>query len=239
MAGQYMKRSTMELGGHGPVIVAEDADLQKTANDMAFFKYMNAGQICVSPTRFLVQEKVYDDFVGKFVERAKAVKVGDPMDRSVQMGPVVSERRLVQIEELVSDAVAKGAQTPAGGRRIGNEGNFFEPTVLTGLNKDMRIMNEEPFGPLALMIPYKTLDDAIEEANRLPYGLGAYAFTTNAHSIQRIIKEVEAGMVRVNGGGGGTETPFGGVRDSGVGSDGGPEAIEAYQVWKFVAQGAI
>jgi succinate-semialdehyde dehydrogenase/glutarate-semialdehyde dehydrogenase len=186
-----------------------------------------------------VQEKVYDDFVGKFVERAKAVKVGDPMDRSVQMGPVVSERRLVQIEELVADAVAKGAQTPAGGRRIGNEGNFFEPTVLTGLNKDMRIMNEEPFGPLALMIPYKTLDDAIEEANRLPYGLGAYAFTTNAHSIQRIIKEVEAGMVRVNGGGGGTETPFGGVRDSGVGSDGGPEAIEAYQVWKFVAQGAI
>ena len=177
LAGQHMKRATMELGGHSPAVVFDDADLDAATRGLAFAKFRNGGQVCVSPTRFIVQENIFDEFTQRFTAAARAVKVGNGLDQGTQMGPLVNSKRLNAIEDLVGDAVAKGAKIETGGRRIGNEGNFYEPTVLSGLNLDMRVMNEEPFGPLALMIPFRDLEDALTELNRLPYGLAAYAWT--------------------------------------------------------------
>src|SRR5690349_1944879 len=170
MAGAHMKRMTMELGGHAPVIVFDDADVELASRLLSSNKLRNAGQVCVAPTRFLVQEKVYDSFVGKFTAAVKAVRVGDGMESSTQMGPMANPRRIAAMETLIGDAVKKGAQVKAGGHRIGNKGNFFEPTVLTDVAMDARIMNEEPFGPVAIIAPFATFDDVVTEANRLPYG---------------------------------------------------------------------
>ena len=169
LAGRHMKRATMELGGHAPAIVFDDADVDKAARQLAAAKYRNAGQVCIAPTRFLVQEAVYDSFLGRFVSLAKDIKVGDGRDPQVTMGPLAHARRIQAMEELVGDAVKKGAQVATGGGRLGNKGYFFQPTVLTDVPTDARIMNEEPFGPVALVRPFRTFDDAMEEANRLPY----------------------------------------------------------------------
>ena len=185
LAGQHMKRVTMELGGHAPVIVMDDADVEVAAKQIATAKFRNAGQVCVSPTRFLVQEKIYEQFVDRFVAVAKAVKVGDGVAEGTTMGPLANERRVPAIESLIQDAVQHGAEVRAGGNRIGNKGYFFEPTVVTGVNREMRMMNEEPFGPLAMMLPFHDLDEAVTEANRLPYGLAAYAYTRSARSRTR------------------------------------------------------
>ncbi|WP_373505752.1 NAD-dependent succinate-semialdehyde dehydrogenase [Aestuariivirga sp.] len=237
MAGQHMKRTTMELGGHAPVMVFADADIEAASKTLAFSKFRNAGQVCVSPTRFLVQESVYDDFVDRFSTLASAVKVGDGLAADTVMGPLVSERRRAAVEELIGDAAASGAKVVTGGERIGNHGFFLQPTVLSGVNRGMRIMNEEPFGPVALMIPVKGVDDAIAEANRLPYGLAAYAFTRSAKTVAAISDRVETGMLTINHLGLALpEVPFGGMKDSGYGSEGGSEAIESYLNTKFVTQ---
>jgi succinate-semialdehyde dehydrogenase / glutarate-semialdehyde dehydrogenase len=240
LAGQHMKRVTMELGGHAPVIVMDDADIEVAAKQIATAKFRNAGQVCVSPTRFLVQEKVYSEFVDRFVGVAKGVKVGDGLAEGTTMGPLANERRIPAIESLIQDAVQHGAEVRTGGNRIGNKGYFFEPTVVTGVNRDMRMMNEEPFGPLAMMLPFTDLDEAVEEANRLPYGLAAYAYTRSAKVANAIATRVETGMMTINHLGLALpEIPFGGVKDSGYGSEGGSEAIEAYLNPKLVTQAGM
>ncbi|MCB8883743.1 NAD-dependent succinate-semialdehyde dehydrogenase [Acidisoma cellulosilytica] len=239
MAGQHMKRATMELGGHGPALVFDDADLPSAVDRLVFSKFRNAGQVCVAPTRFLVQEGVYDAFVEEFATRAAALKLGSGLDSETKMGPLINDRRVKAVESLVSDAVAKGAGVATGGRRVGNVGSFYEPTVLTGLTTEMSVMQEEPFGPLALMIPFRDLDEAVAEANRLPYGLAAYAWTGSARTSTLLGQRIESGMLTINHLGLALpETPFGGVKDSGYGSEGGVEAMEAYLNVKFVSQAA-
>jgi succinate-semialdehyde dehydrogenase/glutarate-semialdehyde dehydrogenase len=240
IAGAHMKRVTMELGGHAPSIVFDDADVDLAAKLLATNKLRNAGQVCVSPTRLLVQENVYSEFVGKFTEGVKAARIGDGMDSGTQMGPMANERRIAAMEAFIGDALQKGATLKTGGNRIGNKGNFFEPTVLTDVPKNARIMNEEPFGPVAVIAPFNSFDDAVEEANRLPYGLAAYAYTRSAKTAQAIAASVETGMISINHHGLALpEVPFGGVKDSGYGSEGGSEAIEAYLNTKFVSQAGL
>jgi succinate-semialdehyde dehydrogenase / glutarate-semialdehyde dehydrogenase len=240
LAGTHMKRVTMELGGHAPSIVFDDADVDLASKLLAANKHRNAGQVCIAPTRFLVQEKVYDDFVDRFTAHAKAVKVGDGLDKDTRMGPMANPRRIAAMEAFIADAVQKGARLRTGGHRIGNKGNFFEPTVLTEVPKDARVMNEEPFGPLAVISPFVSFDEVVEEANRLPYGLAAYAYTRSAKTAAAIAASVETGMISINHHGLALpEVPFGGVKDSGYGSEGGSEAIEAYLNTKFVSQAGL
>jgi succinate-semialdehyde dehydrogenase/glutarate-semialdehyde dehydrogenase len=240
LAGQHMKRVTMELGGHAPAIVFDDADVDAAAKILSANKYRNAGQVCISPTRFLVQEKVYPAFLDKFVAATKAVKVGDGLEKDTRMGPLAHARRIDWMEQMVSDAVQKGAKLQTGGKRIGNKGFFFEPTVMTDVPKTARIMNEEPFGPLAPIASFKEFDEVVEEANRLPYGLAAYAYTRSAKTAAAIGAAIESGMVSINHHGLALpETPFGGVKDSGYGSEGGSEAIEAYLNTKFISQAGL
>ena len=240
LAGLHMKRMTMELGGHAPVIVFDDADIDVAVKTMIGSKFRNAGQVCISPTRFLVQEGVYKSFVDKFVTAAKALKVGDGLDAASQMGALANPRRTGAMEVNVEDAQKNGGKILAGGKRIGQQGNFFEPTVVAELPNSARAMNEEPFGPMAIINPFKSFDDAVREANRLPYGLAAYAWTRSAKTANAIASQVETGMMTINHLGLGIpEVPFGGVKDSGYGSEGGTEAIEAYLNPKFVSQAGL
>jgi succinate-semialdehyde dehydrogenase/glutarate-semialdehyde dehydrogenase len=240
LAGQHMKRVTMELGGHAPAIVFDDADLDLAVRTLAGAKFRNAGQVCVSPTRFLVQEKLYAPFVEKFAAAARAVKVGNGMEEGTQMGPLVHERRIPWVDGLMADARQKGAEVHTGGERIGNKGYFYQPTVLTGVGRDARMMNEEPFAPVAMIASFKDFDEVVEEANRLPYGLASYAFTRSAKTANAIAAKVESGMMTINHLGLALpEVPFGGIKDSGYGSEGGSEAIEAYLNTKFVSQAGL
>ena len=240
LAGAHMKRVTMELGGHAPAIVFEDADLDAAAKILSTNKFRNAGQVCISPTRFLVQETVYAAFVEKFTAHVKAAKVGDGLEAGTTMGPLANPRRITAMETFIADAVEHGAQVRTGGNRIGNKGNFFEPTVLTDVPRDARIMNEEPFGPVAVISPFRDFDDVVAEANRLPFGLASYAYTRSAKTANAIAAAVEAGMMSINHHGLALpEVPFGGVKDSGYGSEGGLEAIEAYLNTKFVSQAGL
>ncbi|MBU8542102.1 MULTISPECIES: NAD-dependent succinate-semialdehyde dehydrogenase [Roseomonadaceae] len=240
LAGQHMKRVTMELGGHAPAIVFDDADLELAAKTLAGAKFRNAGQVCVSPTRFLVQQKSYAEFVERFTAIAKGMKVGAGMDSDTQMGPLAHERRVPWIEGLVADARQRGGEVHTGGERIGNKGYFYQPTVITGLGKDARMMNEEPFGPVAMIAPFTDLEDVVEEANRLPFGLASYAFTRSAKTANALANRVESGMMTINHLGLALpEVPFGGMKDSGYGSEGGSEAIEAYLNTKFISQAGL
>ncbi len=240
LAGAHMKRATMELGGHAPAIVFNDADLDAAAKILGANKFRNAGQVCIAPTRFLVQEKVYDEFLEKFIGTAKAIKVGDGLQKETQMGPMANPRRISAMESLIADAQKHGGQVRTGGKRIGNKGFFFEPTVITDVPKDARIQNEEPFGPVLVVSPFREMEDLIVEANRLPYGLAAYAYTRSVKTASALAAQVETGMMAINHHGLALpETPFGGVKDSGYGSEGGPEAIDAYCVTKFVTQASL
>jgi succinate-semialdehyde dehydrogenase/glutarate-semialdehyde dehydrogenase len=237
LAGAHMKRVTMELGGHAPAIVFEDADLEQAVNILGANKFRNAGQVCVAPTRFLVHEKVYPEFVERFTAFAKNMKVGNGLEADTKMGPLVAERRLHAMDSFVSDAIAKGAKIHTGGQRKGNKGYFYEPTVMTDVPLNARIMNEEPFGPLAPISPFKDFDGVVKEANRLSWGLAAYAYTKNTKTAAAIGAAFESGMVSINHHGLALpEVPFGGVKDSGYGSEGGLEALEAYLNTKFVSQ---
>jgi succinate-semialdehyde dehydrogenase/glutarate-semialdehyde dehydrogenase len=236
MAGEHMKPAIMELGGHAPVIVCDDADPEASAATSALGKSRNSGQVCISPTRFFVQEAIYDRFTNAFGEKAKQIKVGDGMAGDTQMGPVANDRRLAAMETLIADAKSKGARVVAGGSRIGNRGYFHELTVLADVPDDARAMNEEPFGPLALLSPVKTLDEAIEKANSLPYGLAGYAFTRSARNVDQLAERIEVGNLSINHlTASFAETPFGGVKDSGYGREGGTEGLECYTVAKNVS----
>jgi len=240
IAGAHMKRVTMELGGHAPAIVFDDADVDTASRLLAGAKYRNAGQVCVSPTRLLVQERIYDQFVEGFVRHAKSVKVGDGLEAETTMGPMANPRRIAAMEGFLGDATQHGATVQTGGSRIGNKGNFFEPTVITDVPKDARVMNEEPFGPLAVISPFRSFEEAVTEANRLPYGLASYAYTRSAKTANAIAAAVESGMMSINHHALALpEVPFGGVKDSGYGSEGGTEAMEGYFNTKFITQTGV
>lgn len=240
LAGAHMKRATMELGGHAPVIVFDDADATLAARTMAAGKYRNGGQVCLSPTRFLVQELVYDTFVQEFVAAATRIKVGSGLDPDTNMGPLANPRRIAAIDATLEDATRHGAKVAAGGHRIGSKGNFFAPTVVTGLSNEARAMNDEPFGPLAIINPFGSFDDAVREANRLPYGLAAYAWTKSAKTANAIASAVESGTISINHIGPAVpEVPIGGIKDSGYGSEGGLEGLESYLNAKFVSQAGL
>jgi len=237
LAGLHMKRATMELGGHAPVMIFDDADMGQAISLMSMHKFRNAGQVCVSPTRFLVQDGVADQFIDGFKAAAEKLKIGNGMEEGVDMGPLANARRIPAIEKMVEDAISKGAKLLTGGRRIGNKGWFYEPTLLADVPTDAAIMNEEPFGPVAVINRVKGVDDALAEANRLPFGLASYAFTTSSETAMRLRNEIRAGMLTVNHLGLALpEVPFGGIGDSGYGTEGGSEAVEAYLDTRFVTQ---
>lgn len=237
LAGEHMKRVTMELGGHAPALVFDDADVALAVRILAGAKFRNAGQVCVAPTRFLIADGVYDSFLDGMVRAAEAVKVGNGLDEGVTMGPLANRRRVEAMEALTADAVERGARVETGGTRIGNRGYFFRPTVLTGVPLDARIANEEPFGPVALVSRFGSYDEAVREANRLPYGLAAYAYTRSAKVMADLGRDIESGMLSINHHGLALpELPFGGIKDSGYGSEGGIEAMDAYVNTKLVTQ---
>ena len=229
MAGQHMKRATMELGGHAPVIVCEDADIALAVKTAAAAKFRNAGQVCISPTRFLVHKSIANDFAQALADNAKALKVGDGLTDGTQMGPLANARRIDAMSAFTEDAVKKGAKLLTGGQRIGSAGNFWQPTILADVPREAKVFNDEPFGPMAAIRPFDTLEEAIKEANRLPYGLAGYGFTKSLKNADLLARRLEVGMVWINMPAmPSAEMPFGGVKDSGYGSEGGPEALEAY-----------
>jgi succinate-semialdehyde dehydrogenase/glutarate-semialdehyde dehydrogenase len=236
MAADGMKRITMELGGHAPVLIFDDCDLEKTLDMVVPQKFRNAGQVCVSPTRFYVQEGIYDAFLKGFAERTHKVTVGNGLDADTRMGPLANARRPEAVGALIADAKAKGARVLAGGEP-GEGGFFFQPTLLADVPNTAEIMNEEPFGPVAVTARFKDFDEAMEQANRLPFGLAAFAFTENGRRANLIGDAIESGMVGIN-----TfaisvaDAPFGGIKDSGFGSEGGPEGLQSYQVVKAIHQ---
>ena len=238
LAAEGVKPATLELGGHAPVIVFEDADIEKAAVMTARSKFRNAGQICIAPTRFYLHEAIHDRFVARFSAIASALKLGEGIDPATQMGPLANVRRMTAMEQMIGDACKLGARVETGGEPVGRRGFFWQPTVLTDVSTDARIMNEEPFGPVAVTRRFRNLDEVVTDANRLPFGLAAYAFTRDTATATLIGDELESGMVGVNhmmltm-----PETPFGGVKESGYGSEGGQEGLDSYLVTKFVTQG--
>jgi succinate-semialdehyde dehydrogenase/glutarate-semialdehyde dehydrogenase len=237
LAAKGMKRATMELGGHSPVVVFGDADPEKSADTISAFKYRNAGQVCISPTRFYVQENIYDRFLKRFTDNAKALKLGDGLEKDTTMGPLANARRLDAMDSFVTDAKNRGGKIQTGGNRSGNQGFFFEPTVITDIPDDSKIMTEEPFGPVAPIVRFKTFDEVVERANSLEFGLAAYTFTSSPKTATAIGDALQSGMVGVNSVAISTpETPFGGIKDSGYGHEGGIEGLEVYMNKKFIAQ---
>jgi succinate-semialdehyde dehydrogenase/glutarate-semialdehyde dehydrogenase len=227
----------MELGGHAPVIIFEDCDFEKTISTLAAAKVRNAGQVCVSPTRFYIQQGIYDRFIDAFSKQIARTRVGNGLAVDTQMGPMANPRRPAAIVDLVSNAVAHGARIRVGGEAIEGHGYFWQPTLLTDVPVEARIMNEEPFGPVVAAAPFRTFDEVVEQANRLPFGLASFAFTENARQANLIGDAIEAGMVGIN-----TTTlaaadaPFGGVKESGHGSEDGPEGLSACLVTKTIHQ---
>ncbi len=237
LAADNLIRTTMELGGHAPVVVFDDADVDNALDAMHAFKFRNAGQVCISPTRFYIQERVYDAFVDGFTQRVEKMSVGNGLEDGVDMGPLVAARQVEKMDEFVSDAVGRGASVKAGGERIGNQGYFYAPTVMRDVPDDARIMTEEPFGPVAPMTSFSTMDDVLERANSLPFGLAAYAFTRDGDKAARLGDGLNAGMVGINHSGVAMpETPFGGVNDSGYGHEGGIEGLEAFLRTRFITE---
>ncbi|MBD3729401.1 MAG: NAD-dependent succinate-semialdehyde dehydrogenase [Sphingomonadales bacterium] len=238
LAADNMLRTTMELGGHGPVLVFDDVDVDRVLDTAVAGKYRNSGQVCVSPTRFIVQEGVFEKFRDGFAERAKAWKVGNGLEDGTQMGPMANPRRPDAMERLIGNAREKGAKLDAGGERVGNQGFYYAPSVLSQVPMDAEIMHEEPFGPVALINPYASEEAMIAEANRLPYGLAAYAWTDDVKRQRRLADEIESGMIGINSHMiGGADSPFGGVKWSGHGAEDGPEGLLACMVTKAVHEG--
>ncbi|MBW6494713.1 MAG: NAD-dependent succinate-semialdehyde dehydrogenase [Burkholderiaceae bacterium] len=237
LAGSLMKRCTMELGGHSPVIVCADGDIVRAAKLVAALKFRNAGQVCVAPSRVYVERAAYERFLETFVAAAEKLKIGDGLEAGTRMGPLAHQRRVGSMTEFVEDARERGAVAVTGGARIGERGNFFAPTVLTEVPDDALVMTSEPFGPVVPIVRFDSLEEALTRANRLPYGLASYAFTSSIRNAHLISTGLEAGMVNINHFGIAlAETPFGGIKDSGYGSEGGSETFDGYLNTKFITQ---
>jgi succinate-semialdehyde dehydrogenase/glutarate-semialdehyde dehydrogenase len=240
LAGAHMKRVTMELGGHAPVIVADDADVALAVKASGGAKFRNAGQVCISPTRFLVHNSIRDEFARAMVKHAESLKLGDGLAEGTTLGPLANARRMTAMAKVIDNARATGAKVATGGERVGTDGNFFAATVLTDVSLDADVFNNEPFGPIAAIRGFDTLEEAIAEANRLPFGLAGYAFTKSIKNAHLLSQQMEVGMLWINQPAAPSpEMPFGGVKDSGYGSEGGPEAMEAYLVTKAVSIMAV
>jgi succinate-semialdehyde dehydrogenase/glutarate-semialdehyde dehydrogenase len=237
LAADGMKRTTMELGGHGPVLVFDDVDVDQVLDLATAAKFRNAGQVCVSPTRFYVHDAIYERFAAGFAERARQWVVGNGLEERTRMGPLAHARRIPFVDGLIKDAVAHGGQLLAGGERLPGKGYFYAPTVLRDVPDSARIMNEEPFGPVAILNSFQSFDEVIAKANRLPFGLAAYAFTQNAKRVNLLGEQLEAGMVALNSFLVSVpEAPFGGVKESGHGSEEGIEGLDACLVTKFISE---
>jgi succinate-semialdehyde dehydrogenase/glutarate-semialdehyde dehydrogenase len=235
LAGAHMKRVTMELGGHSPVLVFDDADIDRAADMLARFKVRNAGQVCVSPTRFYVQDGAYEQFLARFSEVLKNIKVGDGLEAGTEMGPLAHERRVPAMSAFIDDAQKHGAKVVVGGGPLDRKGFFFAPTVVTDLPDNAMLMTEEPFGPVAPVVRFSDTDEVLRRANSLPFGLSSYVFTNSLKTATKVSNGLEAGMVNINHFGSAlAETPFGGIKDSGIGSEGGTETFEGYLVTKFI-----
>ncbi|AYO54732.1 NAD-dependent succinate-semialdehyde dehydrogenase [Acinetobacter wuhouensis] len=239
LAGKHMKKVTMELGGHAPVLIFKDADIDKALHQIINFKFRNAGQVCISPTRFLIEKEVYEQVVEKIAQLVKALKVGNGLDESTDIGPVIHSRAYGNLKSIVADALHHGAKLVCGGEQIQGEGYFFQPTVLKDVPLTAQCMNSEPFGPIVICNSFDDYSDAIEEANRLPFGLAAYAFSQNNKTCIELGRDLECGMLSINHIGlSFPELPFGGIKDSGYGTEGGSEAINAYLDTRLVTVSA-
>lgn len=239
LAAEHLVKCTLELGGHAPTVVFDDADIEAAAPLLAERKARVSGQVCNSPTRFYVQEGIYPRFREALVRAMQAIPVGDPLAAGTQMGPLVNARRLNAVESFVADATARGGRVVAGGGRIGQRGQFHALTLLDQVPDDARIMSEEPFGAVAAMQPFRTLDEVVAKANALPYGLAAYVFSRSARVLQAMTEQLQVGLLGLNSCNiAAAETPFGGVKDSGYGSEGGSEGVEGYLITKYVAEAA-
>ena len=239
LAGHHLKPVTMELGGHAPVIIFEDADIEKAAALTAAFKYRNAGQVCLGVSRIFVQNSIYDKFMTCFLSHVNQLKVGDGMDAETTMGPLANNRQLEAMKRMMDDVKLRNGNVVCGGNRIGDKGFFWEPTVVNNINDEAMLMTEEPFGPITPIVPFDTFDEVVERANRLSLGLAAYAFTTSLKTSTAIVDALEAGWLGINAFSPAlAEAPFGGVKDSGIGREGGPEGFSAYTQTKFVSQDA-
>ncbi len=237
ICAENMVRTTMELGGHAPVLVFEDCDLEKTLDLCVMAKLRNGGQVCVSPTRYFVHESIYAKFVEGFTARINKAKIGNPLDESSAMGPLIHQRRRDAVDVLIKDAVKHGATLNTGGEAIAGPGTFYKPTVLSNVPDSARIMNEEPFGPVALINPFKTYEEVMAKANRLPYGLAAFAFTDSAKRVKLIGEQLEAGMIGINSFQISVpESPFGGIKESGHGSEEGTEGMDVCMITKFISE---
>jgi succinate-semialdehyde dehydrogenase / glutarate-semialdehyde dehydrogenase len=236
-AAAHMKRSTMELGGHSPVLVFDDAEVERAADMLCAFKFRNAGQVCISPTRFYVQEGAYEKFVARFIEKSKDIKVGAGLEPTTRMGPLVHGRRVTAMNTFIEDAKQRGSEVFTGGTAFEAGGNFFAPTVVVGAPDDSMLMTQEPFGPIGAIVRFKTFDEAVQRANSLPFGLAAYAFTTSSKTSTAVGHALESGMVSINHFGMALpEVPFGGIKDSGQGYEGGTETFDGYLNTKFITQ---
>lgn len=235
LAGAHMKRVTMELGGHSPVLVFDDADIDRAAEMLAKFKIRNAGQVCVSPTRFYVQNGAYEQFLARFTDVLKNVKVGDGLEAGTDMGPLAHERRVPAMAAFVEDAQKHGGKVVVGGGALDRKGFFFAPTVVSDLPDNAMLMTEEPFGPVAPVVRFSDTDEVLKRANSLPFGLSSYVFTNSLKTATKVSNGLEAGMVNINHFGSAlAETPFGGIKDSGIGSEGGLETFDGYLVTKYI-----
>ena len=235
-AGSVMKPAIMELGGHAPVIVCDDVDPVAAAISSVRGKFANAGQVCTSPSRFYVHESLHDRYVEAFVKATEAIKVGNGLDEGVKMGPMANARRREAVHRLVTDAREGGAQVLTGGEPLAGPGFFYAPTVLIDLPENARILAEEPFGPIAPILPFSDLDEVMERANALPYGLAAYGFTHRADTAEYLVSRFEAGILSINHVGGSVPfAPSGGFKESGYGREGGSEGLDGYLVTKRVS----
>ena len=237
LAAENMIRCTMELGGHSPLMVFDDTDISAAAKISVAGKFRNSGQVCVSPTRFFVQDSVKDQFVKAVIDETNKIQVGNGLEEGIGMGPLIAERRLDIMDSFVKDAVASGAELNLGGHRLNRDGSFYAPTVLSNVSDNAKIMNEEPFGPLLPIDSFKSVDEVIDRANRLEFGLASYAFTNDPKIVNALRSQIQAGLLAVNSTAVSTpETPFGGVKHSGYGSEGGSEGLEAFLVTRFISE---
>jgi succinate-semialdehyde dehydrogenase/glutarate-semialdehyde dehydrogenase len=237
LAADNMIRCTMELGGHSPLMVFDDTDIDMAAKISVAGKFRNAGQVCVSPTRFLVQDTVKEQFIRAVINETNKIKVGNGLDDGINMGPLIAERRIDIMKDFVNDAVENGANIEMGGNRMNLEGSFFAPTILTNVSDNTKIMNEEPFGPLLPIDTFNSVDEVIDRANRLDFGLASYAFSNDPKIVSFLKSEIQAGLLAVNSTVVSTpETPFGGIKQSGYGSEGGIEGIDAFLVTRFISE---
>lgn len=237
LAAKNMIRCTMELGGHSPVMIFDDADIDSAAQHCAAGKFRNAGQVCISPTRFFVQESVHDKFLNAFKNHIASINVGDGLKIGTTMGPLVAGRRIEVMENYIADAVSTGGEIVLGGTRVANSGSFFEPTLIQNVPESAKIMIEEPFGPIAPTATFTSLDEVIDRSNSLPFGLASYAFTSNPKTSRILKTEIESGMLAINSMHvHSVETPFGGLKHSGYGYEGSIEGLEAFLVTKYSSE---